>query len=195
MGLAKGSNPNAPRKGDIIKVEPIRDIKAIRRIKQITSDNIVHHGLFVVGINTAFRASDLLSLRLRDVQDNCIVLREQKTGKVRMVTINPAAQQTIDLLVEAKELGIDDYLFSGLRGPYTVNYANALVKRWCREVGLIGNYGSHTLRKTWGYHQRVTYKVDLPLLMKAYGHSSQRQTLTYLCIEEREVQDIYLNAL
>jgi integrase len=195
VGLPKGSNPNAPRKGDIIKVEPIRDIKAIRRIKQITSDNIVHHSLFVVGINSAFRASDLLSLRLRDVLDKRIVLREQKTGNVRTVTINPATRESIDQLVKARGIEADDYLFSGLRGRYTVNYANALVKQWCREVGLAGNYGSHTLRKTWGYHQRVTYKVDLPLLMKAYGHSSQRQTLTYLCIEEQEVQDIYLNAL
>lgn len=195
MALPKGSNPNAPRKGDIIKVEPIRDPKAIRRIKQILSDNLVHHALFVVGINSAFRASDLVNMKLRDVQDGRITVREQKTAKVRTVTMNPSTQETIYQLVAAKNLGFDDFLFGGLRGRYTVNYVNALVKRWCREVGLSGNYGSHTLRKTWGYHQRTTFKVDLPLLMRAFGHSSQRQTLTYLCIEEREVQDIYLNTL
>jgi integrase len=195
MALPKGSNPNAPRKGDIIKVEPIRDTKAIRRIKQILADNLVHQAMFVVGINSAFRASDLVGIKVSDIQDGRITVREQKTSKIRTVTLNPATQEIINQLIQSRRLSSDHFLFSGQRGRYTVNYVNALVKRWCHEVGLSGNYGSHSLRKTWGYHQRTTFKVDLPLLMRAYGHSLQAQTLTYLCIEEREVQDIYLNTI
>ena len=195
MALPKGSNPNAPRKGDIIKVEPIRDTKAIRRIKQILADNLVHQAMFVVGINSAFRASDLVGIKVSDIQDGRITVREQKTSKIRTVTLNPATQEIINQLIQSRHLSSDHFLFSGHRGRYTVNYVNALVKRWCSEVGLSGNYGSHTLRKTWGYHQRVTFHVELPLLMRAFGHASQHQTMTYLCIDEKEVQDIYLNTI
>ena len=46
-----------------------------------------------------------------------------------------------------------------------VPYLNGLVKSWCAEINLIGNYGSHTLRKTFGYMHRTINKTDLPTLM------------------------------
>ena len=51
------------------------------------------------------------------------------------------------------------------------------------------------LRKTWGYHQRVTFGVDLPRLMVCFNHSTQRQTLDYLCIQPEEIKDVYENEL
>jgi hypothetical protein len=60
---------------------------------------------------------------------------------------------------------------------------------------LKGNYGSHTLRKTFGYHQRVTFGVDLPRLMVVFNHSTQKQTLDYLCIQPKEIKDVYENEL
>jgi len=66
-----------------------------------------------------------------------------------------------------------------------------MVKAWCADVGLRGNYGSHTLRKTWGYHQLRINNAPIPLLMDAYGHATQRQTLEYLCIEDEEIAELY----
>ncbi len=66
-----------------------------------------------------------------------------------------------------------------------------MVKKCCREVGLKGNYGSHTMRKTWGYHQRIQKNQPIPLLMSAFGHATQAQTLEYLSIQEAEIQDLY----
>ena len=62
-------------------------------------------------------------------------------------------------------------------------------------IFLKGNYGSHTLRKTFGYHQRVTFGRGIPELMVVFNHSSQRETLSYLCIQPEEVKSIYLNEL
>src|SRR5262249_39646020 len=67
-----------------------------------------------------------------------------------------------------------------------------MVKRWCGDAGVRGNFGSHTLRKTWGYHQRVQAKTPVALLVSAYKHSSERQTLEYLGIEPSEIADLYL---
>jgi integrase len=65
-----------------------------------------------------------------------------------------------------------------------------LVKSWCQAVGLEGNYGSHTMRKTWGWWQYKRGK-PVPLLMEAYGHATQKQTLDYLCIQAEEVAELY----
>ena len=37
--------------------------------------------------------------------------------------------------------------------------------------------------------------VDLPRLMACFNHSSQKQTLDYLCIQPEEVKDVYENKL
>jgi len=72
-----------------------------------------------------------------------------------------------------------------------------LVKEWCAEVGLNGNFGSHALRKTWGFHQlrrnQDTQPHMLPpILMHAFGHAQQEQTLEYLCIQFDEVARLFM---
>jgi hypothetical protein len=57
-------NPNHPKLGDTIKVEPIRTVNAINKIKKALAPSPRNLALFVVGINTAYRASELLSIRL-----------------------------------------------------------------------------------------------------------------------------------
>ena len=64
MLFLKGQNPNHPTAGSTIKVEPIRDKKAISRIKKILGDQPRDLCLFTLGINTAYRANELLSLKV-----------------------------------------------------------------------------------------------------------------------------------
>lgn len=201
MSPPKGCNPNHPKPGSIIRVEPIRDVRAIGRIKKLLADHPRNHALFVLGINTAFRAGDLLRVRVGQVRGlmpgDILTVRESKTGKARSVVLNAPALEAIQRLIEAcPEKSDDDLLFTGRRGPMTVQYVNRLVKEWCADVGLSReNYGSHSFRKTWGYHQRVTYRTDLPVLMDAFGHSTQRQTLSYLGITKEEVRQCFMNGL
>ncbi|MEA2110070.1 MAG: tyrosine-type recombinase/integrase [Pseudomonadota bacterium] len=125
------------------------------------------------------------------------MLREKKTQKLRRITLNRSVQEAIkNLLVSMFVPDDEDYLFLGLRGnPFTVPTLSRMVKAWCQALNLLGNYGSHSLRKTWGYHQRVSFGMGLPELMVCFNHSSQRQTLDYLCVQPEEVRDIYLNEL
>ncbi len=62
-------------------------------------------------------------------------------------------------------------------------------------VKLLRSYASHTLRKTWGYHQRVSFNVGIPELIACFTNSTQRQTLDYLCIHPEEIKSVYLNEL
>ena len=190
---------NHPKKGSSIKVEPIRDLKAIRTIKKLLAGHPRNYCLFVLGINTAFRAGDLLSITVGQVRNlgvgDHLEVREQKTGKLRRVTLNRAAVDAIQRLLDSREFGDGDFLFSGQRGRLSVSYVTRLVKGWCREINLKGRYASHSLRKTFGYHQRVTYGVALPVLVELYGHATQRQTLDYLCVQDEEIRDVYMNEL
>jgi integrase len=197
--MKKVKNPNHPKKGSTIKVEPIRRLKDVETIKKLLADKPRDLALFTIGINTNLRASDLLNLKVHQVRNlkpnDEIEIKEKKTGKVRRITLNKTCVKAIKNLLASKPFN-DDYLFQGQRSDVLiVPSVNRLVKSWCRAINLKGNYGSHTLRKTWGYHQRVTFGTDLPRLMVCFNHSTQKQTLDYLCIQPEEIKDVYENEL
>ena len=193
---------NNPKRGSRITVQPIRKMQDIRTIKALLHGRPRDLALFVVGINTNLRASDLLNLKVGQVRHimpmQDIEIVEQKTRKPRLLTINRAAVMAIQkLLATMPDAQESDYLFQSQRGKksMTTSYCNRLVKGWCSAIHLKGNYGSHTLRKTWGYHQRVRFGAGLPELMKAFNHSSQSITLCYLGIQPEEVRSLYANEI
>ena len=197
--MEKGQNTNRPAKGSTIKVDPIKKIRDIKSIKALLKDKPRDFCLFTMGINTNLRASDLLRLTVGDVRNlkagDDLTLKEKKTGKHRRITLNKVLVASIRGLLESQPQADDTPLFNGQRGCLTVPSVNRLVKGWCRAINLKGNYGSHSLRKTFGYHQRVTFGRGVPELMVVFNHSSQRETLEYLCIQPDEVKSIYLNEL
>ena len=198
------NNPNHPKKGSSIKVEPIRKKAAIERIKAALLHEWKHRDycLFVLGINTGFRANELLSITVGQVADikagDILELKQSKNKKHRMVTINKASAEAIERYFKHDyHLGYktrstpDAPLFYSQRSDVlSVPVVTNMLKSWCKGAGLKGNYGSHTMRKTWGYWQ---YKrgTPIPILMEAYGHATQKQTLDYLCIQAEEIKEIY----
>ncbi|SPD74176.1 Integrase family protein [uncultured Desulfobacterium sp.] len=195
----KGGNVNHPKAGASVKVEPIKSLKDIQTIKKLLADKPRDLALFTLGININLRASDLIRLTVGQVRGlksgDAFELKEQKTGKVRRITLNGAVIEVMTGLLASECYEDKDALFKSQRGVLTVPSVHRLVKSWCRAVNLKGNYGSHTLRKTWGYHQRVTFGTGLPELMECFGHATQRQTLAYLCIQPEEIKGVYLNEL
>ena len=195
MTLSKGQNPNHPKLGDQTKVEPIRTKTGIKRIRKLLAGRPRDLCLFTLGINTAYRASELLSLRAGQVRHleagQVLEIKQRKTKKYRKVTLNKACIAAIRDLLDSRPYEDGAPLFMGQRGPLQIPTVSTMVKHWCRDAGLKGNYGSHSLRKTWGYWQRVERKTPVPLLMAAFGHATQQQTLAYLGIQEEEIQDIF----
>lgn len=202
-------NPNHPRKGSALKVEPITRLKDIQSIKMMLASKPRDLALFVIGINTNLRASDLVQLKVSQVQglkpDQDFELVEQKTGKKRRLTWNKACFEAVTGLIASRSYRPEDYLFQGQRfhknkqgqlvNQITAIYVNHLVKRWTSAINLKGRYGAHSLRKTWGYHARVTHGVDIPRLMHCFNHATQRQTLDYLCIQPEEIKAVYKHCL
>ena len=62
-----------------------------------------------------------------------------------------------------------------------------MVKDRCAATNLPGNYGSHTLRQTFGFMPRTKYGVAWEVLAKRYKHSLSRTTVRYLGISDEEV--------
>jgi len=195
-------NPNHPKKGDIIKVSPIRKKEHIEAIKKLLKSKPRDLAIFVLGINTALRASDLLRITVGQVEDlevgGSFAIREKKTKKVRKVFLNEASHAAIQAYLKVRrETGANAPLFLsriGKNRSITVSYLNNLMKRWCKKVGIRENIGSHSLRKTWGFQQRMK-GTGVPVLMVAMNHSTQFQTLSYLGIEDEELMDAFLQAI
>ncbi|MEH6575675.1 MAG: tyrosine-type recombinase/integrase [Amphritea sp.] len=199
MASSKGRNPNHPRKGSSIKVEPIRDLGAIATIKEYLTNTPRDLCLFTVGINTAYRANELLSISVGQVEHlnvgDLLELKQSKTGKYRATPLNRPAFESIQHWLAAYPAQRSPYspLFISRTGEaLKVSTVSRMVKEWCRKAGLKGNYGSHSLRKTWGFHQRIQMDTAVPILMEAFGHTTQKQTLEYLGIQSAEIMDIYL---
>lgn len=197
--MVKPRNANHPKKGSTTKVEPIRDPDAIRAIKALLKDQLRDLCLFTFGINTAYRAGEILSLTIGQVQHlkagDRLEIKQLKSKKYRAITINKTVEIALQnwLAVHPKSDIKSAPLFLSQRTgrALTVSTVNNMIKSWCREIKLSGNYGSHSMRKTWGYHQRVYNNQPIPLLMVAFGHTSQAQTLEYLCVQDDEIRDLY----
>lgn len=187
------------RKGEVGKVDPIKRLKDIENIKRLLNEKPRDLALFTVGINTNLRASDLCRIQVGMVRNlkpgDDFFLKEKKTGKDRRITLNTACIKAIQALLKSSDLKDSDQLFRGRRGDNKTTTIIYLVKQWTAALNLKGNYGSHSLRKTWGYHQRKRFGVGIPTLMVMFNHSSQKQTLDYLCIQPQEIKDVYMNEL
>ena len=186
-------------------VEPIRSRNHITQIKNVLKGQERYRDLllFTVGVNTALRVSDLLQLRIGDfVDENREVrprfhIREQKRGKRHEVVINKSIREALEPYREAYEdveTNPDYFVFFNTR---THNYTKPISRQqvWqfistiCRDVGLRGNYGTHSLRKTWGYHARMN-GVDLALIMHKLNHSDLAYTKRYLGITDEELEEV-----
>lgn len=184
------------------EVEPIKRVSDIKKIKEylIATKRWRDYCIFTVGINVGLRASDLLSLRIGQVnRTDEVTVTEKKTGKSRALVINQSARDAIDLyLSERNDTSPDDYLFASQKcpdKPLTVSSLHRLLKMLFRQLGLKGNFGTHTLRKTFGYHVYNNNIKENPgivqVLQKMFGHSSEAMTLRYIGITKEVITDTY----
>lgn len=195
-------NPNHPKKGDRITVEPIRNIKDIENIKKLLSGNNRDLLLFTMGINNGLRCGDLLKIKVGQVRNlkpnDTLTIVEQKTGKTNVLMVNKSTHKILKQYLDEVKFNDDDYLFKSKKGqnqPLTVGSVNSMVKDWCRSIGIKYNVGSHSLRKCWGFQQRTRFGVSWEIICKRFNHSSPSVTMRYLGIEDKEVNGILMNEI
>ncbi|MGB7114954.1 MAG: tyrosine-type recombinase/integrase [Anaerolineales bacterium] len=184
-------------------VEPIRDLKKIAQIKNLLRGERRYRDLLliVVGINTALRISDPLRLQVVHFLDEQkqikkrFWLKERKRGKHHEVFINESIREAItEYLIAYPDITSDPNhfrFFNTKTNDYTRSIRRGQAWKFitaiCQQVGLRGNFGTHSLRKTWGYHARMQ-DVDLALIMHKLNHESIAYTKRYLGITDDELQ-------
>ena len=171
-------------------VQPIRDIDTIHAIQNdLKENNFRNYLMFEIGIYIGIRISDILNIKVKDIKnkDN-LTLREIKTKKEKLMPIPSHLKREINTYIEDMDLKDNDYIFKSRKKkikPISRVQAYNILKKIANKYKL-ENIGTHTLRKTFGYH---FYKKtqDVALLMTIFNHSDPSITLRYIGIEQDNV--------
>jgi len=184
-----------------LTVEPIRKTKDIKAISRLLKSKPRDHLLWMMGINNGLRAKDLVRIRYSQVEDAkpgaAINIVETKTGKNNILVINKAVHKVLQTYLAETAPAADDFIFKSRKGNghITSQSVGRMVRSWTTAINLKGQYGAHTLRKTWGYVQRTQHGAGFEILCKRYNHSSPAITMRYLGIENREVCELLMNEI
>lgn len=195
--------------------EPIKSMDDIFRITNylVSQKRYRDNMLFIVGINFGLRVSDLRVLRFSNlINDNftfkdSFAVFEKKTRntrkkkKNRYITINTAVVEAVTLYLEnTPGVTLSDYMFRSESNrevnnkPLTLKSIDRILKGIANDLDLNMRMSTHTLRKTFCYHQMVMSNNDtrkLLLLQKMLNHSSPAQTLDYIGITMEEIDKAY----
>lgn len=196
--------------------EPIKSMDDIFLISKYLIENGRYRDnmLFIVGINFGLRVSDLRMLRFSNLINDNLTFKdsfavfEQKTRntrkkkKNRYITINNAVVEAVTLYLEnTPDVSMSDYMFrsqsnrgGNQNSPLSTKSIDRILKGVANDLGLSAKMSTHSLRKTFCYHQMLMSHNDprkLMLLQKMLGHSSPAQTLDYIGITSEEIDEAY----
>lgn len=185
-------------KGEKTTVEPIRDKKKIQIMKTyLLGKRQRDYLLFVLGLNTGLRISDLLELKYSNIFMDKGIFREhltiveEKTNKTKKIKLNDVTRKCLKEYVFTHSISGDDYLFASKKGGrITRVQAYRLLTEAARAVG-IEDFGTHSLRKTWGYWTYRASKYNIGLIMDMFNHSSPAVTLRYIGINQDQKDELY----
>lgn len=168
-------------------VEPIRSRTKLHDIEDwLKAYSEKYYVMFEIGIYSGLRVSDILALRREDVWHKThIKVREKKTGKYKSFKINPDLEKVLTGYCRGLKPG--DFLVPSNEArprekPVSRKRAYQVLRRAGEENGLRG-LGTHSMRKTFGYHYYRRFK-DVAELMTVFNHSSPSITLRYIGIEQ-----------
>ncbi|MGG4346456.1 site-specific integrase [Paenibacillus lautus] len=174
-------------------VQPIRDQETIEAIKDfLMQQSHRNYMLFVFGINTGLRIQDMLKFKVKDVMGEYLVMTEMKTGKRKIMKIPPVLKREIKRYIA--NMNPEDVLFPSRQGgknkPIKRDMAYKIMKAAAKEFGLV-DIGTHTLRKTFGYHMYQKTK-DITLVQKMLNHSDRSITMRYIGMDQ-DMMDAAMN--
>ena len=191
-----------------MEVEPVRDMKDVKRIydwfKENRSEKLAE--LFYIGCNVALRASDLLSLKFSDFKNSEFIdLTERKTGKYKRIPITPGVREAVERLkvyYSSRKFYLNKeftpvYLFQStgnrafhLCQPICIQWLSACFRQCAKDLDFEFNFNTHSMRKTWGY-QAYERGEDILYIQALFNHSNQRVTLNYIGVTRSTIEQMY----
>ena len=177
-------------------------ISEIQQIYKSLQNNPFELCLFCLAIDTMLRGSDILKLKVKDIQDTTgkirtyLVFKQQKTKYPVYPVITQHTADACAWWIATSKKQANDYLFTIRNNkPITTGWYRCLVKRWASDIGLNNqDYSSHSLRRSKALYLYHTKGVDIHHISQLLGHSSTMATNRYLRTDISEAQRIALEA-
>lgn len=182
-------------------VEAIKDRKKIESLLiYLKGKNERDWLLCKFQLNTGLRIGDVVSVKVKHVltqNGNFMdywIIKEQKTGKEKKIKLNEELRKALKSFVRTNNLKNEDYIFQSRtkssRGYISVTQAYRILKAAADAVG-IQNFGTHSLRKTWGFFTYKESKYNIGLIISVFNHSSPNVTLRYIGIDQESKDELY----
>jgi site-specific recombinase XerD len=175
-------------------VEALRDIKEINAIKRyLKKQSERDYVLFVFGINTGLKITEILSIKVKDIMTEQPVIKDfytwvpKEDEPKKDVYLNESVKKVLLQYIQSSCLKRDDYLFLSKKTklPITRQQAYRIINQAANHVGIKGKIGTNSMRKTFGFHA-FKRGVAISLLQKHFNHSTPSDTLKYLGISKCE---------
>jgi site-specific recombinase XerD len=168
-------------------VQPIRDLEKIEEIQEILKRQSMRDWLlFTIGINSGLHLSDLLTLKVKDLKGKSkVIIQEGKTGKSKLFVIS--AQLCEWVMEYVKYMHEEDFLFPSQRTGKPIKRIRVyrILNDAAKQAGL-HDIGTHTLRKTFGYHYYQKTK-NIAVLRELFNHSAPSVTLKYIGVQAEKI--------
>lgn len=193
--------------------EEIKDLIALfnKRIEEAPDNNkrqiaCRNKLMFIIGINSSLRVSDLASLKWNFFLNNDLTFKDfdklqpkktRKSGKFMTFYFNEAVRKIITWYINQYPIeDMNGYLFKSRKGDkhLTEIAIGRIIKEASIEVGIEKNVCSHSLRKSFGYHvwhNAQDKEKALVQLMVILRHSSVATTKHYIGIMDEEVESVF----
>lgn len=168
-------------------VQPIREKKKIAIMKTLLKEKgTKYYLMFRIGINVGLRVSDIINLKVGSIRAKAhVTIIEKKTGKTKRFLIPNSLQKEIAEFIKTNNLEDEDFLIQSRKGdnqPISRIQAYRVLNDTAKQIGL-EEIGTHTMRKTFGYHHYQTNK-DIAILQEIFNHSAPSITLRYIGITD-----------
>lgn len=188
--VIKGVGAMVNKKDEIKDVQPIRSLEKLKDMKWALKRHCSERDyiMFLLGINTGLRVSDLLKLKIKDIEGKKkIMVKEGKTEKGRTIQLENIYKELNEYI---NSLEGTKWLFPSRKGHKPISRIQAYrrLNKASEMIDMPDGIGTHTMRKTFGYWYYKQTK-DVAKLQMILNHSHPEITLKYIGITDEEIED------
>ncbi len=165
----------------VLSRDEIRDLLSVVVNKK-------HRLMLALAYGAGLRVSELVSLRVGDLDGDFIWVRNGKGAKDRVTLFPEKLRSEVASLVFGR--GVRDYVFESERGgKLTSRTAQKVFAVGIRRAGILKAAGFHSLRHSFATHL-LENGVDIRYVQELLGHSSIRTTQRYTHVSKRGLSRI-----
>ncbi|MCM1273018.1 MAG: site-specific tyrosine recombinase XerD [Clostridium sp.] len=143
---------------------------------------------------TGMRVSELISLKLEDVNLSMNYILCRDANKERVIPIENAAKAALENYISTARDGMcegSEYLFTNLKGSQMTRQGFwKLIKSYAKKAGINKDITPHMIRHSFASHL-VTNGADLKAVQEMLGHSDISTTQIYLRSRRSKIKEEY----